>query len=81
MRKEDLNTLFSSKSDNWETPQYFFDELNDEFHFDLDPCADENNHKCEKYFTKEIDGLSQDWGGVQGVLQSPVWKKNYRLGA
>lgn len=65
MRKEDLNILFSSKSDNWETPQYFFDELNDEFHFDLDPCADEDNHKCEKYFTKEIDGLSQDWGGTR----------------
>lgn len=58
-----MNTdlMFSSKTDQWATPQNFFDELNDEFHFTLDPCADEFNHKCEKYFTKEYDGLSQSW--------------------
>ncbi len=53
--------LFSSKTDNWETPQYLFDELNNRFNFNLDPCADEYNHKCECYFDKEIDGLVQDW--------------------
>lgn len=41
--------------------------------FNLDPCADEQNHKCEKYFTKEDNGLSKDWGGVSRVLQSSVW--------
>lgn len=55
--------MFSSKTDNWATPQYLFDELNKEFHFTLDPCADEFNHKCEKYYTKSEDGLKQDWGG------------------
>lgn len=55
--------MFSSKSDRWETPQDFFDKLDAEFHFNLDPCADENNHKCKDYFTKEQDGLLQDWGG------------------
>ena len=55
--------LFSSNTDNWATPQNFFDELNSEFHFNLDPCANEENHKCEMYFTKEDDGLSQNWGG------------------
>lgn len=45
--------LFSSKTDNWATPQNFFDELNKEFHFTLDPCADEKNHKCEKFFTRK----------------------------
>lgn len=55
--------LFSSNTDNWATPQNFFDELNSEFHFNLDPCANEENHKCETYFTKEDDGLSQNWGG------------------
>lgn len=56
------DVMFSSKSDLWSTPQYFFDELNKEFDFNLDPCADEENHKCEEYFDKTIDGLSQDWG-------------------
>lgn len=55
--------MFSSATDNWSTPQDFFDKLNDEFHFTLDVCADENNHKCEHYYTKEIDGLSQPWIG------------------
>lgn len=27
--------LFSSKTHEWETPQHFFDILNDEFHFIL----------------------------------------------
>lgn len=59
-----MNTkvMFSSKTDNWETPQDFFDELDKEFHFTLDPCADEYNHKCDKYITKEQDGLSYCWG-------------------
>ena len=55
--------MFSSKTDLWETPQTLFDELNKEFDFDLDPCANEQNHKCDEYFDKTIDGLSQDWGG------------------
>lgn len=55
--------LFSSASEDWETPQDFFDKLDAEFHFTLDPCADEHNHKCAAYYTKEQDGLAQTWGG------------------
>lgn len=57
------DVLFSSNSCEWATPQAFFDQLNDEFHFTLDPCADDRNHKCDKYFTAEQDGLKQDWSG------------------
>lgn len=53
--------LFSSETDLWATPQDFFNKLNEEFKFTLDPCANEENHKCEKYFTKEQDGLLQSW--------------------
>ena len=31
--------LFSSASDRWATPQDVYSRLNDEFHFDFDPCA------------------------------------------
>jgi site-specific DNA-methyltransferase (adenine-specific) len=55
--------MFSSKTDNWATPPDFFRELDKEFHFDLDPAADDMNHKCDKYFTVAEDGLSQIWGG------------------
>lgn len=54
---------FSSKTDQWSTPQWFFDRLNSMFCFDLDVCEDETNHKCETYFTKEQDGLKQQWSG------------------
>ena len=56
--------MFSSATDNWATPQDFFDKLNAEFHFDLDVCADEINHKCDKYYTKEQDGLTMPWKGI-----------------
>ena len=55
--------LLSSGQDLWETPQKFFDELNEEFHFTLDACATPENAKCEKYFTEEDNALVQDWSG------------------
>lgn len=56
--------LLSSNTCEWETPQLFFDALNAEYHFDVDVCATANNAKCERYYTKEQDGLSQQWKGV-----------------
>lgn len=55
--------LLSSQTDEWATPQDLFDELNGTFHFTLDPCATPENAKCAKFYTKEQDGLKQDWGG------------------
>ena len=55
--------MFSSKDQTWETPIEFFNKINKEFSFDLDVCAVPETAKCEKYFTPEIDGLSQDWKG------------------
>ena len=54
-----MNTevMFSSRAMDWATPQAFFDQLDSEFHFTLDPCADKSNHKCDRYFTVADDGL------------------------
>lgn len=60
--------LFSSNTDLWATPQDFFDKLNEEFHFTLDPCALPENAKCAKYFTPAEDGLKQNWGGGAGCF-------------
>ena len=72
-----MNTdlMFSCKTDQWATPQDFFDQLDNEFHFTLDPCADESNHKCERYFTKEQDGLKQDWSGEVVFCNPPYGRK------
>ena len=55
--------LFSSENELWATPQDFFDKLNQEFDFNLDPCALPENAKCSKFFTPAENGLIQDWGG------------------
>ena len=60
---KNLKTMLSSEDMTWETPQDFFDELNKEFNFSLDPCATPETAKCKKFYTKEDDGLAQDWGG------------------
>lgn len=56
--------MFTSTTDQWATPQDFFDKLNEEFGFTVDVCALPENTKCNVYFTPEIDGLKQDWLGV-----------------
>jgi len=55
--------MLSSKDMDWETPQDFFDKLNKEFNFTLDPCATKKTAKCKKYYTEEDNGLEQDWSG------------------
>lgn len=70
-----IDVMFSSQTDNWATPPDFFEELDAEFHFDLDPCASDENHKCERYFTKEQNGLVQDWGGSRVFCNPPYGKE------
>jgi len=55
---------YSSDSDEWETPQDLFDELNAEFKFDLDVCALPESAKCKRFFSPADDGLAQKWAGV-----------------
>jgi phage N-6-adenine-methyltransferase len=54
---------FSSHTVEWPTPQYLFDFLNRTFGFEIDVCATIENAKCPRFFTKEEDGLKQDWDG------------------
>lgn len=54
----------SSATCEWATPQELFDRLNAQYHFETDVCATVENAKCGKFYTKEQDGLKQDWRGV-----------------
>lgn len=54
-------SLFTSKSDEWETPQDLFDNLNNQFNFTFDVCATKENAKCLKYFTKKDNSLKKKW--------------------
>lgn len=68
-----MNTelMFSSKTDLWETPQDLFDKLNNEFQFTLDVCATPENAKCDKFYTKDQDGLKHPWKGT--VWRNPPY--------
>lgn len=44
--------LFTSYSQDWNTPKALYEELNKEFNFDFDPCP--NN--------PDFDGLNIEWG-------------------
>ena len=66
---------YSSQRHDWETPQDFFDALNEEFGFDLDAAASDNNAKCREFFDEEDDGLSQDWGGRTVWLNPPYGRQ------
>lgn len=66
--------MMTSNTDEWETPIDFYNQLNDEFHFTLDPCATHENHKCDKYYTKEENGLSKSWSGERVFCNPPYGK-------
>ena len=63
--------LFTTKSVEYETPLDLFKKLDNEFHFTLDPCATDENAKCMKYFTKEQNGLLQNWTGETVFCNPP----------
>lgn len=54
-------------SDNWATPDYLLNKLNDEFNFDFDPCP---------YNTGQIinDGLKIEWGN-RNFVNPPYSRK------
>ncbi|WP_316831832.1 DNA N-6-adenine-methyltransferase [Pedobacter aquatilis] len=66
--------LFSSAKTDWETPPAFFEALNLEFRFTLDPCCTPATAKCAKYYTAAQDGLKQDWQGERVFCNPPYGK-------
>lgn len=70
------DSLFSSKKDDWNTPQNLFDRLNEEYSFNLDPCCFKETAKCKDYFTPLEDGLKQDWFG--NVFMNPPYGRDIK---
>ena len=75
MINQTRQTMFSSNRDDWETPQDFFDKLNAQYHFTLDPCSSNTNAKCPKHYTERDNGLEQDWGGEIVFCNPPYSRK------
>lgn len=66
---------FSSKDMTWETPQAFYDELNKEFNFTLDPCCTKETAKCEKFYTPIENGLFSTWCGERVFMNPPYGRE------
>jgi site-specific DNA-methyltransferase (adenine-specific) len=69
------NGMMSSKTNEWSTPQNIFDDLDQEFHFTLDPCCTHENAKCEKHYTITENGLIQDWSKDIVFMNPPYGRK------
>lgn len=82
----EIDYKFSSKTVEWGTPKWLFDKIDSVFHFSTDVCADDLNRKCERFFSKEQDGLRQEWRGVcwmnppygRGIIK---WVKKAKISA
>lgn len=68
--------LYTSARSDWETPAQLFTELDAEFHFDVDLCADDHNAKV-KTALKVHDlwsALAHQWHGT-GWLNPPYGRQ------
>jgi phage N-6-adenine-methyltransferase len=69
------SALYSSRSEEWETPDGLFRKLDDRFHFTLDACATAANAKCKRFFSKDDNGLAQDWSAERVFMNPPYGKE------
>jgi phage N-6-adenine-methyltransferase len=61
---------FKTVNQSWETPQWLFDKLDEEFHFNIDLAADSHNTKVGLFIGKDEDALTKKWNCV-GWLNPP----------
>ncbi len=67
----------SSETDEWPTPDWLFELLDQEFAFTLDPCSTPTNARCARHFTRSEDGLTQDWA-EEIVFMNPPYGREIR---
>jgi site-specific DNA-methyltransferase (adenine-specific) len=65
----------SSKDMTWPTPQEWYDYLNLEFGFTLDPCCEHETAKCAKHYTPAEDGLAQSWRDERVFMNPPYGRE------
>jgi site-specific DNA-methyltransferase (adenine-specific) len=66
--------MSSSDDMTWATPQEWFDYLDLEFGFTLDPCCTHETAKCEKHYTIAENGLAMSWAEERVFMNPPYGK-------
>jgi site-specific DNA-methyltransferase (adenine-specific) len=67
--------MSSSKDMTWATPDEWFEYLDLEFDFTLDPCCEHETAKCAKHYTKIEDGLLQSWQDERVFMNPPYGRE------
>tara|TARA_R100000234_G_C4921520_1_gene144344 strand:+ start:206 stop:685 length:480 start_codon:yes stop_codon:yes gene_type:complete len=75
LTQSELKGLFSSATNEWATPQDFFDKINKMYNFTLDPCCTKETAKCDVFYTKEDNGLSRSWEGHTVFMNPPYGRE------
>lgn len=70
-----MSVMSSSEDMTWATPQEWFNYLNLEFKFTLDPCCQIETAKCARYFTPKEDGLAQSWADERVFMNPPYGRE------
>jgi len=70
-----MQIMTSSEDLTWATPQEWYNYLNLEFKFTLDPCSTNQNAKCFRHFTQEDDGLVQSWAEERVFMNPPYGRE------
>ena len=66
-----MNTavMYSSKTDEWETPRLLFERLDREFYFSVDAAATADNAKCATWYGATLDALALDrWAAPPAAI-------------
>ena len=64
--------MMSSNKQDWETPIELFKELDNEFNFECDLFANDNNALCDVYFTEQNSAFDNEWCNVN--FANPPYK-------
>lgn len=70
-----MDVMTSSKNMKWATPMEWFNYLDLEFDFTLDPCCEHDTAKCERHYTPEEDGLAQSWKDERVFMNPPYGRE------
>lgn len=72
-----IKEIFTANADEWGTPKEFFQTLDKEFKFTLDPCGDKNRILKSGIKTFDItdNGLNQSWQDENVFVNPPYSKK------
>lgn len=71
--------VFSSRSDDWATPDALFRALDREFGFTIDTAAEEENAKCSRFYSIREDGLKMPWAPNEVIFCNPPYGRRIGL--